>query len=137
MFKIARLNDIKKEQVEIKNIPFQIYHYQNGEKKIDKFNTLSFDVYNDCYSFSFYLNCQLEKLLQLPMSEKVDFKEYICAGDIWLHVKDGNSYDIEMSDINIQITRYLKNRFIILIHFFTDEDYSGIIELSFNLDDYI
>ena len=137
MFKIAHLNDIGNEQVDIKKIPFEICRYQNSEKKIDKFNTLSFDIYNDIYSFSFYLNCQLEKLLELPMSEKVDFKEYICEGDIWLNVKEENSYDISKPDINIQITRYLNNRFILLIHFFTDEDYSGIIEFSFNLDEYL
>lgn len=113
----------------------EICHYRNGDKKIGRFNTLSFNIYNDNYSFSFYLNCPIEKLLELPMSETVDFKEYICEGDIWLNVKEESSYDIEMSDINIQITRYLKNRFIILIHFFTYENYSGIIKLSFNLDD--
>lgn len=137
MFKIAHLNDTGKEQVEIKIIPCEICHYQQGKKRIDKFNTLSFDVYSDNYSFSFYLNCHLEELLELPMSEIVDFKEYIYEGDIWLNVKDENSYDIPMDDINIQITRYLKNRYIILIHFFTCEDYSGIIEFSFNLDDYL
>ena len=113
----------------------EICHYRNGDKKIDRFNILSFNIYNDNYSFSFYLNCPIGKLLELPMSEIVDLKEYICEGDIWLNVKEESSYDIEMSDINIQITRYLKNRFIILIHFFTYENYSGIIEFSFNLDD--
>ncbi len=137
MFKIAHLDDIEKEQIEIKIIPLEICRYHNGEKKVDKFNTLSFDIYNDIYDFSFYLNCQLEKLLELPMSEKIDFKEYICEGDIWLNVKEENSYDISKSDINVQITRYLKNRFIILIHFFTYEDYSGMVEFSFNLDDYL
>ena len=40
-------NDIEKEQIEIKIIPLEICRYHNGEKKVDKFNTLSFDIYND------------------------------------------------------------------------------------------
>lgn len=39
-------------------------------------------------------------------------------------------------------SRYMKNKFVILLHFFTDitlddKIYSGIIEFSFNLDDYL
>ena len=47
--------------------------------------------------------------------------------------------------MNIKITRYFKNKFIIFITFFNlnsiighnDTDYSGIIEFEFNLDDYL
>lgn len=44
--------------------------------------------------------------------------------------------------MDIKITRYLKNRFIIFLTFYTDysydeNDYSGMIEFTFNLDDYL
>ena len=44
--------------------------------------------------------------------------------------------------MNIKITRYLKNRFIVFLTFYTDysydeKDYSGVIEFTFNLDDYL
>ena len=44
--------------------------------------------------------------------------------------------------IDIKITRYLKNKFIIFLTFFTDysydeNDYSGMAEFTFNLDDYL
>lgn len=92
------------------------------------------------YSFTFDLNCQLEKLLEIPMSETIDFKNCIFLGKTWLNAKGLNGIEPE---INIKITRYLKNRFLIFITFYTDyynnddNDYSGMIEFTFNLDDYL
>lgn len=92
------------------------------------------------YSFAFDLNCQLEKLLEIPMSETIDFKNYIFLGKTWLSAKGLNGIEPET---NIKITRYLKNRFLIFITFYTDyynnddNDYSGMIEFTFNLDDYL
>ena len=92
------------------------------------------------YSFAFDLNCRLEKLLEIPMSETIDFKDYIFSGETWLNVKGLNGVEPEM---NIKITRYLKNRFLIFITFYTDyynnddNDYSGMIEFTFNLDDFL
>ena len=43
-------------------------------------------------------------------------------------------------EINIKITRYLKNKFIIFLTFYTnynENDYFGLIEFTFNLDDYL
>ena len=44
--------------------------------------------------------------------------------------------------MDIKITRYLNNKFIIFLTFYTDygydkNDYSGMIEFAFNLDDYL
>ena len=44
--------------------------------------------------------------------------------------------------MDIKITRYLKNKFIIFLTFFTDysydeNDYAGMAEFTFNLDDYL
>ena len=44
--------------------------------------------------------------------------------------------------MDIKITRYLKNKFIIFLtlftdHTFDDDDYSGMIEITFDLNDYL
>ena len=49
------------------------------------------------------------------MSETIDFKDYIFSGETWLNVKGLNGVEPEM---NIKITRYLKNRFLIFITFY-------------------
>lgn len=38
---------------------------------------LAFDILGENQSFSFTLNCKLEKLLGLPMNEEIDFKNYV------------------------------------------------------------
>ena len=122
-----------------------VTHYKNivlnQEKKVkdETFKTLTFDVSGDDYSLSFDLNCNLEKLLEIPMNETIDFKDYISGGETWLNVKDLNGVEPEM---NIKIIRYLKNKFIIFLTFYTDYnydkiDYSEMIEFSFNLYDYL
>lgn len=73
------------------------------------------------------------------MNETIDFKDYILGGETWLNIRDLNGVEPEM---DIKITRYLKNRFIIFLTFYTDysydeNDYSGMIEFTFNLDDYL
>ena len=73
------------------------------------------------------------------MNETIDFKDYIFGGETWLNVKGLNGVEPEM---DIKITRYLKNRFIIFLTFYTDysydeNDYSGMVEFTFNLDDYL
>ena len=137
MFKIGRLNNIDNEKIEINKISQEINRFINGEKFIDKFDGLEFNIYNSKYSFSFCMNCPLEKLLELSINQSIDFKDYIFDGEIWFNVKEEISYDIELYNIDIKINRYLKNRFLILIKFYAGDEYSGVIELSFNLDDYI
>lgn len=140
MFKIAKLEKVNNEKVSINLITYEQSKYENGEKILTEIvKTLSFDISGDNYSFGFDLNCKLEKLLELPMNEIIDFKDYIFDGETWFNVKDLNGVEPLM---DIKITRYLKNKFIIFLTFFTDysydeNDYSGMAEFTFNLDDYL
>lgn len=140
MFKIAKLEKVNNEKVSINLIAYEQSKYENGEKILTEIvKTLSFDISGDNYSFGFDLNCKLEKLLELPMNEIIDFKDYIFDGETWFNVKDLNGIEPLM---DIKITRYLKNKFIIFLTFFTDysydeNDYSGMAEFTFNLDDYL
>ena len=140
MFKVAKLEKVNNEKVSINLITYEQSKYENGEKILTEIvKTLSFDISGDNYSFGFDLNCKLEKLLELPMNEIIDFKDYIFDGETWFNVKDLNGIEPLM---DIKITRYLKNKFIIFLTFFTDysydeNDYSGMAEFTFNLDDYL
>lgn len=140
MFKIAKLEKVNNEKVSINLIIYEQSKYENGKKILTEIvKTLSFDISGDNYSFGFDLNCKLEKLLELPMNETIDFKDYILDGETWFNVKDLNGIEPLM---DIKITRYLKNKFIIFLTFFTDysydeNDYSGMAEFTFNLDDYL
>ena len=140
MFKIAKLEKVNNEKVSINLITYEQSKYENGEKILTEIvKTLSFDISGDNYSFGFDLNCKLEKLLELPMNEIIDFKDYIFDGETWFNVKDLNGIEPLM---DIKITRYLKNKFIIFLTFFTDysydeNDYTGMAEFTFNLDDYL
>lgn len=140
MFKIAKLEKVNNEKVSINLIIYEQSKYEKGEKILTEIvKTLSFDISGDNYSFGFDLNCKLEELLELPMNETIDFKDYILDGETWFNVKDLNGIEPLM---DIKITRYLKNKFIIFLTFFTDysydeNDYSGMAEFTFNLDDYL
>lgn len=140
MFKIAKLEKVNNEKISINLITYEQSKYENGKKILTEIvKTLSFDISGDNYSFGFDLNCKLEKLLELPMNEIIDFKDYIFNGETWFNVKDLNGIEPLM---DIKITRYLKNKFIIFLTFFTDysydeNDYSGMAEFTFNLDDYL
>lgn len=140
MFKIAKLEKVNNEKVSINLITYEQSKYENGEKILTEIvKTLSFDISGDNYSFGFDLNCKPEELLELPMNEIIDFKDYIFDGETWFNVKDLNGIEPLM---DIKITRYLKNKFIIFLTFFTDysydeNDYSGMAEFTFNLDDYL
>ncbi len=72
------------------------------------------------------------------MSEEIDFKNYVFETETWLNVRGDKGIVPEM---NSKIIRYLKNKFIISLIFYTDsiedDDYAGIIECDFNLDDYL
>lgn len=140
MFKVAKLEKVDNEKVTIEYVNQQHCAYDNGKKVLNEsFKTLSFDISGDNYSLSFDLNCRLEKLLEIPMSETIDFSDYIFGGETWLNIRGMNGVEPQ---IDIKITRYLKNRFIVFLTFYTeysydDSDYSGMIEFTFNLDDYL
>lgn len=140
MFKLGKLKNISNENVKVNLVTQEKNKYKDGKRMPSEvFKTLSFNVSGDDYSFEFSLNCKLEKLLEIPMDKTVDFKDYILLGGSYLNIKGLNSIDPQM---NIVITRYLKNKFIIFLTFYTEygcdkSDYFGKIEIVFNLDDYL
>lgn len=140
MFKIAKLKQVNNEKVTINYVNQEGYKFEDGKSKLyESFKTLSFEISGEDYSFSFDLNCKPEKLLEIPLSETIDFSKFIFPGETLLNIKDLNGIEPE---VDITITRYLENKFAIFISFYTecsndDNDYSGIIEFSFNLDDYL
>ncbi len=135
MFEIAKLKKVDKEKININYVIQQICSYDNGKK--ETFKTLSFNISGNGYSFEFDLNCELEKLLEIPIGEIIDFKDYILDGETCLNVDNLTILEIKT---NIKINRYLENKFTIFLNFYTDyenDNYSGIIEFSFDLDDYL
>lgn len=140
MFKVAKLEKVDNEKVTITYVTQQHCAYNKGKKVLDEsFKTLSFDISSDDYSLSFDLNCRLEELLEIPNNETIDFNNYIFSGETWLNIRGMNGVEPQ---IDVKITRYLKNKFIIFLTFYTeysydDENYSGLIEFTFNLDDYL
>ena len=113
MFKIAKLENVSNEKVSINLVAQEQSSYENGKKvSFEAFKTLSFDISGDDYSFGFDLNCKLEKLLEIPMNETIDFKDYIFGGETWLNIRGLNGVEPTM---DIKITRYLKNKFILFM----------------------
>lgn len=141
MFKIGKLENVKDENIDIKLVTQEQVKYRKGKKSsLETFKTLSFVIESEEYSFSFCLNTKLETLLKIPLCESIDFKDYICHGETGLNIKELGNIEPE---INIKVIRYLKNKFIIYIVFYTDyrlagkDDYSGMIEFEFDLDNYL
>lgn len=132
MFKIAKLEQVNNEKVSINFILQEKNNYDNGKNiKDERFKTLSFKVSGNNYSIEFDLNC--------PMEETIDFKEYLSIGETLLNINGVNFIEPQ---INIKIRRYLKNQFSIFLTFNTEYnydniDYSGIVEFTFNLDNYL
>ena len=141
MFKIGKLEKVENEEVTITLVKQEHKKYEKGIKVSEEnFKTLSFNISGDDYSLSFDLSCRLEKLLELPLGETINFNDYIFEGETWLNTKEESNLEPLM---NIKITRYIKNKYIILLTFYTDymhDDnniYSGMIEFTFNLEDYL
>lgn len=138
MFKVAKLENVKNENIDTHFVSHEYTQYQEGKKVlVDSFKTLSFDISGNNYSFSFDLNCKLERLLEIPMNKQIDFNSYIFNEETLLYVND----KCVEPTMDIKVTRYLKNKFIVFLSFYTlcidDNNYAGIIEFTFNLDDYM
>lgn len=133
MFQIAKLENVDNESIDIYLIKREQNKYVNGKNIKEIFKTLSFNITGTNYSFKFDLNCKLEKLLEVPLNETTNFTNYISVGDTLLN----NMIDPE---INATITRYLENKFIVFLTFYTTynkDNYSGIIEFDFDLNNYL
>jgi hypothetical protein len=78
----------------------------------------------------------MKELLNLPLLETIDFSKYLNEGETFFNVDDNNGKNPIM---NITINRYMKNKYVIFISFYTenDDNYGGIVEFSFDLDDYL
>ena len=140
MFKIAKFNKVNNEKVSINFVEQK--HYKRSKEKPEQFKTLAFDIEakdkENNYFFTFALNCRPEELLKIPHNETIDFSNYIFDGETFFNI---NNIIFE-PEINIKITRYLNNNFIIYITLYTDsfqeeDDYSVVMEITFNLDDYL
>lgn len=136
MFKIAKLINLDNEKVTIDYITNKVYDVLN--KNDYEYQTLTFNIEGNLdelkFLFSFDLNCEPKELLKLKKNESTDFKKYLMSGETFFYINKKAELDPEL---DIKILRYLKNRFIINIKFITSDYYTGIIEFSFDLDDYI
>lgn len=140
MFKINKLENVENEKVTINLVTQE--NYIIDTKEHEEFKTLTFDIEGKLgeieYSLTFDLNCRLEELLKLEHSETIDISNYIFESYFTV-----NGIPDTFPKIDITINRWINNKFIVLIHFYTEiltenEDiYSGIIEFDFNLDDYL
>ncbi len=142
MFEISKLKKVEKENVSIDLVAQEHSIYDNGRKvSHETFKTLSFDIGGHVgeysYNFSFNLNCRLEELLKFPDGEAIDFNDYIAEGETILKL---NHISVIEPKMYVKITRYLRNKYILFLTFYTtydEEDYSGIIEIDFDLDKYM
>ena len=137
MFKINKLEQVKEEKITIDYVTHEIHKY--NPKTIESFKTLTFAIEgildNKLYALSFDLNCKLEELLEIPECETIDFKEYILESETQFYYNGTTDLEPQMK---IRVNRWIKNKFIIIIHFYANDDnYSGVIEFEFNLDDYL
>lgn len=135
MFKVGKLEDINNIEVSIDTVSQTIYSV--SDDKHIKYDTLSFNIGNDIYSFSFNLNCRLEELLNIEEGKTIDFKKYIFSGETMFTYNGITDIDPKY---DITINRYMNNKYVVLANVFADTKegiFSSIIEFDFNLDEYI
>lgn len=142
MFKIGKLKETSNENItittsklEVTKVGVGIIGYKLG---------LTFDITGELddnkYSFGFVLSCNPEDLLNLDTSEVINYNNYKCmndkfyTGETFFNFNDENG--VEPEELNIKITRYIKNKYLVYITFVV-EDCSCVIEFDFNLDDYL
>ncbi len=142
MFRVNKLKSISNEKVNIFFITHESYNIK--DKTSNSFKTLSFNIEGninkDVYSFNFDLNCKLEELLNIEDSKPIDFKKYVFDNEVYLTI-NGIAYLDPV--YYITVCRYLNNKFIVDIDFYSqfidnkNDIYSGMIEFEFDLDDYL
>ena len=137
MFKVNKLLNVDNEIVDIKTIEYESHNIKN--KEVKKYKSLIFDIKGNIgtnnYDLSLSLKNDIVELLKLDYDVTTNYSDNILEGETFLDVSD-NSFRGPV--IDLLITRFTENKFIVYIKFFTyEEDYSGIIEFTFNIDDYL
>ncbi len=140
MFKVGKIKQIPNEKVIIKPVEYEAGHFKNGKANYETIRTLTFKITGDDYSFVFMMKKELTSLLDIPMNEYIDFKEYLFGGETFFNIKNEPSY--MDPDMDIKIYRYLENSYEIIIHCYPYEsdnimNYSGFIQFSFDLNEFL
>lgn len=137
MFKISKLNDLSKFEVNVELVPLEIHKYDNGVKSVTVFNVPEFiitgsDDKND-YSFVFRFNKPMENLYDIELNTSLDICNYIDTNSFYLNVN--GVFDLNVTAIG-KIYRIINKTIVISCSFMSSEDdYSGKFEIEFNLDD--
>ena len=140
MFKVGEIKQVSNEKVIIKPVEYEKGHFENGKTNYEMIRTLTFKITGDDYSFEFMMRKELTSLLDIPMNEQVDFKDYLFMGETFFNVK--NETSCIDPDMDIKIYRYLENSYEITIHCYPYEsdstmNYSGFIQFSFDLNEFL
>ena len=143
MFKIGELQNTNNEKIIIEK--HQVESYDVNTKKTTYCNTLSFlisgIIENKEFSYYFELDEDINNLLKFNKLEKINVNNKVT--DIMFNLNDKNA--IEPNINNIYFTKYINNKFNVVIYFIAEnfenniieDKYSGVIEFDFDLDNYI
>ncbi len=137
MFKLGKLENTTNEKITIIN-----------NKSENSYEYLTFNiegqVKDDSFCFSFNLNCNPKKLLEVKKASEVDFKKYIDTSSISFSKINSKKEKIKDDNIisQLTLTRLYDTRYLIHLNFFvylsdTKEYYSSLIGFRFNLDNYL
>ena len=145
MFKISKLEEIKFDCFNISMHPLEIHSFNDGIKKIEKFDVPEFIISGSSgenkYNLVFRFNKSLENLYDIELNSFVDFDKYNEVCSSYLEV-DG--YDLNVIIFG-KIYRIINKNVVIKGYFVVDddinvdpgEDYVGKFEVEFNLNDYV
>lgn len=113
---------------------FKIGKLENVENEVININDNTFEIKGENYAFCFDLNCEIEKLREIPMNDIVDFSQYVSDSEKYINI--GNRNGIE-PHTDFKIIRSSERHFTINCTFFVDDetydDYAGVIEISFDI----
>lgn len=144
MFKISKLNDIKLNQFKVNIVPLEVHSYNNGKKKIEKFEVPEFIITGtddeNKYVLSFRFNKKLENLYDIELNSFVGIEKYNDLYSSYLEINGVNDFDVVILGKIYRIinkTIVIQGFFIFDDNIIVDEEYVGKFEIEFDLDDYI
>ena len=143
MFKVGKLKNIKLDEFNISMIPLEVHSYNDGIKKIEKYDVPEFIITGidgvNKYNLTFRFNKPLECLYDIELNSFMAIDKY---NDIHSSYLEVNDYDLNViifgkiyRIINKNIV--INGLFVIDDDIISDDDYAGRFEIEFNLDDYI